>query len=193
MQTNLLCHLNENQLICAQQHGFVPRRSCTTNLLETIDFTTFHLSKKTPVDVVFLDFAKAFDKVSHPLLLHKLAAYGVRGQMLNWLRAFLSGRRQRVVLGNSSSEWCEVLSGVPQGSVLGPLLFVLFINDLPAVIHSTCKLFADDCKILATVKEPGDYIRLQRDIDAVVKWCDEWSMQLNFDKCRVMHCGKRNP
>ena len=117
----------------------------------------------------------------------------MRGQVLNWLRAFLSGRRQRVVLGSSTSEWCEVLSGVPQGSVLGPLLFVVFINDLPEIIQSTCKLFADDCKIMATVNEPDDCSRFQRDIDAVFGWCNEWSMELNVNKCRVMHCGRRNP
>lgn len=193
VRDSLVIHMLQNNLICKQQHGFVPRRSCATNLLETIDFLTLAMSEKTPTDVIFLDFAKAFDKVSHRALRIKLEGYGIQGQVLNWIMAFLSERRQRVVLGESTSDWSFVHSGVPQGSVLGPILFVVFINDLPLVVkHAKCKLYADDCKLLATIKDENDSINLQRDIDEILKWCCDWQMQLNYEKCRVMHCGKKN-
>ena len=193
IRDSLLFHLVESQLISKQQHGFVPKKSCTTNLLETIDFVTLNMSKKRPVDIVFLDFSKAFDKVSHRSLLYKLEAYGIQGRALTWIKAFLSKRRQRVILGNSFSEWSDVLSGVPQGSVLGPLLFVIFVKDLTNVIKNTCKLYADDCKLLAPVRDAHDAASLQSDIHAVQKWCKDWMMELNIGKCRVMHCGNRNP
>ena len=123
---------------------------------------------------IFLDFAKAFDKVHHGSLIEKLSKYGVTGQLLNWIRAFLSNRRQRVVLGDTQSEWTSVTSGVPQGSVLGPTLFAIFINDLPDYISSSCKMFADDTKILAPIHPnctDQDSAALQADIDKVVDWC----------------------
>ena len=192
IRDSLLHHLIENKLISKQQHGFVPRKSCTSNLLETIDFVTLNMSKKKPVDIVFLDFSKAFDKVSHPALLLKLEAYGIQGPSLKWISAFPTNRRQRVLLGDSISQWSKVLSGVPQGSVLGPVLFLIFVNDLTDIIKNTCKLYADDCKLLASVQNAEEPERLQQDIHAVQRWCDEWMMQLNYEKCKVMHCCYRN-
>ena len=116
-----------------------------TNLLETLDIITDAVNRGKSVDLVLLDFAKAFDKVSHEKLLLKLEAYGIDNILVKWVRGFLSGRRQRVVIGDNSSEWVEVISSVPQGSVLGPLLFTIFINDLPENIKIQCKIYADDC------------------------------------------------
>jgi hypothetical protein len=163
-------------------------------LVETLDVLTKAVNEKVPKDVIFLDFEKAFDKVSHRKLLMKLEWYGIKGEVLNWLKSFLMGRRQRVVLGNAQSEWANVKSGVPQGSVLGPLLFVLYINDMPkSVRFGLCKLFADDSKIIGTVRNMREQISLQCDLDNVVKWAMKWDMRLNYKKCKVMHVGKNNP
>ena len=139
IRDNLVEHLNNNNLIANEQHGFVPKKSCLTNLLETADEISNSLASKKSIDILLLDFSKAFDKVNHSLLLLKLKAYGICGNLLNWFRAFLTNRKQRVVLEEALSEWMDVTSGVPQGSVIDPAFFVLNINDLPeAVENSHC-------------------------------------------------------
>jgi hypothetical protein len=169
--------------------GFVKRKACVTNLLETMDLVTKSLSEGIPVDVVYLDFLKAFDMVPHRRLILKLSRYGVRSDLLAWFESYLFGRRQRVVLGSTVSEWKEVTSGVPQGSVLGPLLFVLYINDLPEVLKNTSKLYADDSKIIAQIVDSMSAVSLQEDIDAVTEWTRDWLMRLNASKCKIIHFG----
>jgi hypothetical protein len=188
----MMTHLLNNELISDAQHGFVPKRSCVTNLLEFLDFITGFLDKGIPMDVIYLDFAKAFDKVSHRKLTHKLQGYGFRGKILKWIENFLHGRLQRVVYDGVGSEWLLTESGVPQGSVLSPLLFVVFINDLPGILDSMTKLYADDSKFGRRVESSGDIELLQKDLDSVQKWCEVWSMKLNEAKCKVMHLGKKN-
>ena len=144
-----------------------PKRSCSTNLLETLDLITHALSNGYPVDVVYTDFAKAFDKVSHSKLVFKLKFYGFNERLLNWISSFLTGRSQQVVLGESKSEWAEVTSGVPQGSVLGPILFILYINDLLECIQNSSKAYADDNKIIATIVDSSSKYKLQFDIDNI--------------------------
>jgi hypothetical protein len=124
-------------------------------------------------------------------LILKLEALGFNGEILKWIEAFLTGRRQRVVIGEITSEWKKVISGVPQGSVLGPLLFIIFINDMPSLTKHISKFFADDSKVIGIIKNSMDKILLQNDLDTLVNWSKEWKMCFNYDKCKVM-CIKKN-
>ena len=184
--------LVKNGLISKDQHGFVEKKACVTNLLETLDFITSRLADGECVDVIFLDFLKAFDMVPHMRLLKKLKGYGVSGVLHDWFSSFLSKRRQRVVLGDCESTWRDVKSGVPQGSVLGPLLFVLYINDLPECVGCECKLYADDSKLISATQNGLTALKLQNDIDSVSNWTKDWLMRLNASKCKVMHLGSKN-
>ena len=143
----------------------------------------------TSVDVVYLDFQKAFDKVPHRRLLTKLEAYGVNGSILHWIKAFLSNRKQRVVVRGALSEWSTVTSGVPQGSVLGPILFIIYVNDLPDCIQSYLGIFADDTKLYRPICSSEDSSILQEDIDATLQWCDTWLSFLNLPKCHYSTIG----
>ena len=184
--------LEEHKIICKYQHGFVKFKSCVTNLLECLDIITEALNRGFDVDLLFIDFLKAFDLVPHPELIEKLEANGFKGKILDWIKAFLSERKQRVVLDGFSSEWMDVLSGVPQGSVLGPLLFIIFINDLPNGLSVFCKLFADDSKLMSVIRNLKDREELQENINKVIEWTKRWKMDLNLSKCKIMHIGKKN-
>ena len=154
------------------------------------------------VDVTYFDYAKAFDKVSHRLLLVKLRAYGIDGKLLAWLAAWLEGRRQRVVVGNAKSPWLEVISGTTQGTVLGFLLFLIFINDLPEKCapedESLIQLLADDTKAFQVIGEGVaqqllNQKELQDRVDRIAKWATDWKMEINPSKSKVMHVGRHNP
>jgi len=183
-------HMIKNGFLSEFQHGFVHGRSCTTQLLKVIDRWTDILDQGGSVDAVYLDFAKAFDTVPHQRLLTKLAGYGVGGRMLQWIRQFLLGRRQRVVVAGVLSDWIPVISGVPQGSVLGPLLFVIYINDLPEDIASIVYMYADDTKMFRRVDGEPDRRVLQRDLDQLAEWAEKWQLRFNVDKCKIMHLGR---
>ena len=127
------------------------KRSCLTNLLEFMEIITQHVDDGHPVDVIYLYFQKAFDKVPHARLMKKVKAHGINGKILTWIEAWLCGRLQRVVLNGSKSNWMEVMSCVPQGSVLGPLQFVIFINDIDDNIVNDILKFADDTKLFGAV------------------------------------------
>jgi hypothetical protein len=192
IREEIMNHLVNNNLINVGQHGFVKSKSCVTNLLETLDYISMALANGEPVDVLYTDFAKAFDSVPHRRLLLKLESYGIRGKVLAWIKSYLSMRKQRVVMGENESEWIEVISGIPQGSVLGPLLFIIYINDLPDVVASICKLYADDNKLIKKVVTIEDEKTLQDDIDKLVEWSHNWQIKFNIKKCHIMHFGKNN-
>ncbi len=133
------------------------QRSCTTQILEALDNWTSILEGDDTLDTIYLDFAKAFDSVLHQRLLKKIKALGIDGKVLAWIAAFLNNRRQCVVVNGSASNWTNVMSGVPQGSVIGPILFIIFINDMPNHISNFISLFADDAKLYDNrqTKYPG--------------------------------------
>ena len=189
----ILKHLEEHDLISNDQHGFRSGRSCATQLLEVLEAWTKLLDGGHSVDCLYLDFKKAFDSVPHKRLLQKLEALGIRGHLLRWIEAYLSGRSQRVRVNGEMSTSNSVTSGIPQGSVLGPLLFICFINDLPNVAMSNIKLFADDTKLYRVVDTPEDANIFQNDVDAVTRWADTWQLQFNEAKCKVVHYGNKNP
>ena len=147
------------------------------------------LDNNIEVDTVYFDFRKAFDSVPHRRLVKKLDGYGIKGSLLAWLENFLHERKQRVVMNGNTSKWTEVLSGIPQGSILGPVLFILYINDLPGVVGSVCKLFADDCKLYRNIASEADQRELQEDIERLWKWSKNWLLGFNIKKCKVVSYG----
>ena len=190
----LLDFLRTYGAISKHQHGFLSKKSTLTQLLECTNDWSVAVADGNCVDVAYLDLAKAFDSVSHPKLLYKLEANGISGNLLGWLRSFLSNRQQRVVVDGKASEWRPVTSGVPQGTILGPLLFLIFINDMvDSVTHSSVKLYADDSKIYHIVRNNTDSAELQSDLDSVSAWSKSWQLNISISKCSVLHIGGLNP
>ena len=193
---HMLNHLDLHKILTHLQHGFRSGYSCETQLLVTLHDLMTRNNLKEQVDMIILDFSKAFDTVPHDKLLHKLRHYGIRGNVHDWISVFLKRREQRVVVNGKNSEWIHVDSGVPQGTVLGPLLFLLYINDLPKCIsnETTVRLFADDCIVYRTIRSMQDQILLQKDLDELSKWAHKWGMKFNASKCQVMRIHRsRDP
>ena len=184
--------LVKHKLLNSSQHGFLKARSCLTNMLCFLEEITKWIDVGSPVDIIYLDFQKAFDKVPHQRLLLKLKAHGIGDSITDWIEQWLTDRRQRVVVDGEVSNWKSVLSGVPQGSVLGPILFLIYINDLDDSITSNVLKFADDTKLFRKVNTDGDKQHLQNDLDRLVKWPEKWQMLFNFGKCKCLHTGHRN-
>lgn len=192
VHSSVMKHFDRNNILTDIQHGFRKNRSCETQLLTTTHEIAKHLSADSQVDVILLDFSKAFDKVPHARLLEKLAYYGVRNNTLKWISAFLSQRKQQVLLEGILSPEVDVVSGVPQGTVLGPLLFLTFINDLPdCVKSSSAKLFADDCLLFRKIVNHSDSDLLQADLTALEQWELTWQMSFNPSKCNVVRISPR--
>ena len=184
-----------NRLFSPLQYGFIDRRSTTLQLLYVLDEWTEIIDSGGTIDAVYMDFMKAFDKVPHVRLLKKLESYGIGGDLLKWISSFLTGRKQRVRVGSATSEWTAVTSGIPQGSVLGPILFVIYINDLPEALKNDSKavMYADDTKVYRRTDTPNGQLKLQEDLDALYHWSETWQLRFHPDKCKVLSLGNRPP
>ena len=195
---SLRTHLTTNQKHDPSQHGFTPKKSTVTNLIEALNVWTEALSHGLPVDIVYLDFEKAFDKVPHERLLSQLYRFGIRGNLLLWIRDYLHERTQKVRVNGACSSTVPVLSGVPQGSVLGPALFLIFVADASAMVKNFISLYADDTKLYTYIMESNaaDNIHtsasLQEDLNILAIWCDRMQMSYNIDKCHTLHLGSQN-
>ena len=189
VSSHIRAHLDKHGALTPLNHGFRSRHSCESQLLLTTHDLYTRLDEKKQVDMAILDFSKAFDTVPHQRLLNKLRLYGIDVQLHQWISSFLIGRSQSVLIDGVRSQVDSVDSGVPQGTVLGPLLFLLFINDLPSVLDpgTAVRLFADDC-----LDSEQDQLLLQQDLDALNLWGKCWGMRFNTNKCQVMHIGKQN-
>ena len=179
-------HLEQHNILSDFQHGFRKRRNCETQLILTLHDLVSAVNEGKQVDAFILDFSKAFDQVPHGRLLYKLNHYGINGNLLAWVEDFLTERTQSVALEGASSMPCRVTSGVPQGTVLGSLLFLLYVNDLPLCISSSIRLFADDCLLYRTINDSNDSLSLQNDLNALSKWERDWQMTFNVGKCHTM-------
>ena len=181
-----MSHADTHNILYPLQHGFRTGRSCETQLLEFIDDVTLNMENGKQTDILVMDFSKAFDKVSHSLLLHKLHYYGIQGELNSWIQNFLSNRKQAVVLEGEKSDYVAVESGVPQDSILEPSLFLYYINDIPAGLTSTIRLFADDTISYLAIKSNRDALKLQQDLDKLSNWEKNWKMAFHPDKCNVI-------
>ena len=195
VHSNVINHLVvKNKILCDQQHGFRKKRSCETQLISFINDLATNMDHELQTDCIFLDFAKAFDKVNHLSLIKKMKHYGVNNGTVKWVESFLAGRTQQVMLNGTLSKPAPVLSGVPQGTVLGPLLFLIYINDLPLYVSpgTEVRLFADDSAVYRKIKSPEDHMILQRDIASLEAWEAEWSMNFHPEKCQLLRVTKKH-
>ena len=176
-------------LINEKQHGFQAGKSTFTNLASYIDFVSKCLDNKLEVHSIYTDFQKAFDVVPNNLLLYKMQQrFGITNNVLKWFESYLKNRQQRVVLNGIAAEWVKVTSGVPQGSILGPLLFLMYVDDLPDECeNSESLLFADDAKFFRIIGCLADCLLLQSDLNKIFAWCTRWKINLNVKKCFTMH------
>ena len=192
----MLAYLHDNNLISKHQHGFLAKRSTCrpTNLLECFHDWVFALRAGSDIDVAYVDFSKAFDSVSHKKLLNKLYNYSIRYELLAWIKCFLQDRTQCVFVDDQFPYFISVLSGVIQGSGLGPLLFILFINDLVELFDASnvCKLFADDVKLYSVI-DIGASATLEPGLACLVRWSNTWQLGINSSKCSISHIGRNNP
>ncbi|KAL8614243.1 hypothetical protein ACOMHN_026460 [Nucella lapillus] len=190
----MMGYLDSRRILTDRQHGFRKGRSCETQLLEFVDEIVGHMEGGGQVDILIMDLTKAFDKVNHSLLLHKLHRYGVQGHTNRWIASFLQNRQQAVVVNGSCSEFVPVRSGVPQGSVLGPFLFLAYINDLPDNLTTNSRLFADDTAVYNRVCSTHDQDVLQQDLHRLADWEMSWDMQFHPAKCNTLPVTrKRRP
>ena len=197
IKKDILVFLSSNNMIFSSQHGFLPRRSTATALLSFLEEVSLSIDDNQLVDAIYLDFRKAFDSVPHKRLVEKLKSYGIQSPLICWISSFLSDRYQLVKIGNSFSRHLKVVSGVPQGSILGPLLFLIFINDIDEVIKNASIIkYADDIRLFLkfsrnTNSNCGPEL-LQADLHGIEMWCKTWLLKLNTSKCNCIYFGLKN-
>ena len=184
-------HLEKFHLQSIWQHGHKNKRSAITNIMETVHCWMDYLSHDIPVDVLYMDFQKAFDSVPHQRLFNKLQQYNITGNLFAWFKSFLTGRRQRVSFKKADSSWRNMVSGVAQGTVLSGLLFMIYVNDVPALVKNRVAMYTDDIKVYAP--QGPHYLPLQIDLDALHAWSKAMQLPFNMAKCKVMHLGTNNP
>ena len=195
IRDHIMSYFISNKLFSDKQYGFIKGRTAVLQLLRVVDDWTKLLDQGKQIDIIYTDFEKAFDKVPHRRLLSKLLSYGLNSELINWIESFLQGRTQCVKINNKISSSKPVLSGIPQGSVLGPLLFVIFINDLPDACTNLSELFlfADDAKLYKCIQTQNDSDVLNKCFQNILSWSDDWLMKLNINKCKVLSlCGSRS-
>jgi len=188
----IVTFLESNNLINDSQYGFRNNKSCLANLLLFLGTVATTVDDGNPVSVIYLDFKKVFGRVSHKRLIIKLASLGISDKLLDWIREWLKNRYQRVVINGMNSDWISVLSSVPQGPVLGPILFIIYINDLDVDIKNAIFKFADDTKLIGEVGDDKLTDILQEDLNKLMEWSKMWQMEFNTEKCKVMYFGNNN-
>ena len=197
VKDSIMDHLLSNNLISRSQHGFMPGRSCVTNLLDYINQVTKALDQGFSYDVIMLDYQRAFDLVPFRKMLEKVSSHGIGGEILKWIENWTTGRQQRCVLNGEYSAWLDVTSSVVQGSVLGPILFTIYINDLDLAIdmhHGVLiSKFADDSKLGKCITSDQDCLKLQNALNDLARWSENCGMRLHPGKCAVLHFGPNNP
>ena len=176
IRDHLVEHMVSNNLFADSQHGFVPNRDCISNLLLALEDWTQAIELGYSVHLIYTDYTKTFDSVSHKRLLVKLESTGIKGEVMQWIITFLTNRRHSVSVEGKLSNWAYAKSGVPQSSVLGPIIFDIFINDVPNLVRSSCKHFADDAKIYTSIKTNADTSSLQGDINSIFH---KWNLPFN--------------
>ena len=188
-------HCDLHRIISDMQHGFRQKHSCESQLVITLEEIARARDEGKQIDLLILDFTKAFDTVPHQRLLAKLKYYGIDGNLHKWVDNWLTGRNQTVVIDGERSSSKEVTSGVPQGTVLGPLMFLIYINDIQdSVQYSTTRLFADDCLLYRVINNAQDSDKLQSDLTRLQEWSETWQMQFNPKKCYLLSMQRmRNP
>ena len=186
-------YLSTHNLISKHQHAFLKKHSTTTNLLESLHDWSLSLTNNNSVTIAYIDFCCAFDSISHSKLLHKILKYGIKGNLHSWINAFLSNRTQVVKVGSNFSSSIPVISGVPQGSVLGPLLFLLFINDIANNMNLgiKIKLFADDVKLYTEISLPSDHSNFQSQLNNIHSWASIWQIKISYEKSNILNLNTK--
>ncbi len=188
-----MTHYDKHNILTNIQHGFRSGYSCKTQLINTYQDLYQALDNNIQTDIAILDFSKAFDVVPHKRLMHKLHHYGIRGSVHKWIGNFLQNRKQCVVVDNTKSSSVRVTSGVPQGTCLGPILFLTYINDISTNVNCQIRLFADDCLLYKTIKSEQDQLTLQHDLNTLEQWSKTWGMSFNPSKCYILSTSKKDP
>nr|VZI25394.1 unnamed protein product [Spirometra erinaceieuropaei] len=194
IKRELMRFLEQHNLLSDAQHGFRSGRSCVTNLLNCLERWTRSVDEGSALHVVYIDFKKVFDSVPHQRLLHKLSRTGVRGNLIKWIQSFLLDRCQTVHVGGQKSTEVAVESGVPQGSVLGPTLFIIYVNDCVSELDCGVAMFTDDIKLWRVIRTADDEEHLQANLNRLQQWSKAWLLPFNEKKCNILRVGRaRSP